>query len=309
MIESIFNTEIVKGDYYPVAQAWYYRMWKTFHVSHSHNRMEIMYVISGSCIITCEDNEYPMKKGDFILVDSNKSHGLKIDEDKSCRMLNVEFVLEQFDLKFPSIKELANQNVQLNEFVRSKSKFIVFKDSEAIYDVLKKLVLELEKNNNSRGVIVQILFSQLLLVIAELFYEKNIGMEDQGSKYINLALKYINENYNSDIGPQHIADHIKINVSYLQRLFKKHNGMTIVEYINNQRIEKTKQLLSSTDIPVTEICYFVGINSSQYLSRLFKKVVGTSPSEYRENSNIFNFNSVSTLITRDWTKYAHITFL
>jgi AraC family transcriptional regulator, melibiose operon regulatory protein len=61
---------------------------------HSHNEIEIMYVIEGKCVVETATETVPMKKGDLILLDSNIPHRLVVDNENPCRMLNLEFFLQ-----------------------------------------------------------------------------------------------------------------------------------------------------------------------------------------------------------------------
>ncbi len=65
------------------------------------------------------------------------------------------------------------------------------------------------------------------------------------------------------------------------KFFKKHIGMTSIEYINNYRLEKASALLSSTDKSIMEISLDVGFNSVSYFNKLFKNKYKLTPKEFR----------------------------
>jgi two-component system response regulator YesN len=65
-------------------------------------------------------------------------------------------------------------------------------------------------------------------------------------------------------------------------MFKEETGIPVTEYINMARIKKAKELLANTSLKVYEIAYEVGFNDQHYFSSVFKKIVGLSPTEYRE---------------------------
>jgi len=95
--------------------------------------------------------------------------------------------------------------------------------------------------------------------------------------------KYIKENYpNKDLSIQMIADNVHFSQTYLCSFFKKSTGNTLNEYITDVRIEKAKKLLQDNSIKLYEVALRIGFTDSNYFSTLFKKVVGCSPSEYRE---------------------------
>lgn len=93
--------------------------------------------------------------------------------------------------------------------------------------------------------------------------------------------EYVKENYNSKITLQEIANHFHYNCNYLGRLFKKNEGIKFSVYLNDFRIEKAMELLTSTDSSVEEIAYKVGYNDPQYFIKVFKSKTGITPLKYR----------------------------
>lgn len=102
------------------------------------------------------------------------------------------------------------------------------------------------------------------------------------SYMVNLAKKYIEKNFGRNISLQIIADSIYVNPSYLSRIYKRDTGHTITEEVNRFRMERAKELLAGTMLKKKEIAAMVGIDDPIYFSRIFKKMVGISPSEYRQ---------------------------
>ena len=105
--------------------------------------------------------------------------------------------------------------------------------------------------------------------------------EDAASGYIDKAIAYIHQHYDHDFRTGDIAALLGIHENYLQRVFKKRTGSTLIQALNEVRMEKASMLLSNTLMTVTEISESVGINSSQYFSKLFKERYKVSPMAYR----------------------------
>ena len=78
-----------------------------------------------------------------------------------------------------------------------------------------------------------------------------------------------------------VADHAGISPSYVSRLFKEELNIAFIDYLNCVRVEKTKELLRTTKLPVQDIGYQVGFNTIQNFFRVFKKHTGTSPGSWR----------------------------
>lgn len=79
------------------------------------------------------------------------------------------------------------------------------------------------------------------------------------------------------------AERLKMNSSYLSTLFKKENGTTLTDYVNQKRVEHAIFLLNSTSLQVQSIAQQCGIPDVNYFSKTFKKIVGKTPMEYRKN--------------------------
>jgi len=290
---SMYNNLWLTDNYFIQVEAYYFKEWKSYDMNfHSHNRIEIMYVINGNSVVeTCGDI-INMKAGELILIDSNISHKLTVIKDVSCRMLNIEFIFNEKDLSLPSIRELSENVEAVKLMFTSRERYILLKDSGDIYSALKNMVFELDKNSKDSNFLQQLLFDQLIIRISVLYQEMQKKHEGNTSIYIKKAKNYIACNYDYDISVQDIANYINVHPGYLHRIFKKSTGNTIIEYLNNMRIEKSKMLLSNTDIPVTDISSYVGINSLQYFSFLFKKNTCFTPLQYRKNISKINLKKV-----------------
>ena len=98
---------------------------------------------------------------------------------------------------------------------------------------------------------------------------------------IELAKKYIEENYSKDISLNTLAEYISMSPYHTSRLFKKYTGETFINYLNLFRINRAKYLLLNTNKKINEIRTEIGCLNKDYFSRLFRKYTGLTPSEYR----------------------------
>lgn len=102
-----------------------------------------------------------------------------------------------------------------------------------------------------------------------------------------LIKDYISKNYSdSNLSIKDISDHVHLSSSYLCTVFKTETGQTLNQYLTNFRMEKAKQLLSDPRNKISEIAASVGYGDQNYFGKTFKKVVGLSPSEYREKESL-----------------------
>ena len=104
---------------------------------------------------------------------------------------------------------------------------------------------------------------------------------DKYSPMIRQILDYIQQNYNKDISIKLLSSSFNINAAYLGQLFKNETGEMLTNYVNGIRIEKAKEMLVNTNLKASEISERVGYPNTNYFYRIFKKITGISPTEYR----------------------------
>lgn len=103
-------------------------------------------------------------------------------------------------------------------------------------------------------------------------------------KIIEQVIRYMRENYAADINLNIVANHFGKNNSYLSVLFKKETGQNFIDFLTQIRIEKAKELLSKSSLKVNDVALKVGYPNSKHFHLVFKKIVGITPMQYREES-------------------------
>lgn len=113
---------------------------------------------------------------------------------------------------------------------------------------------------------------------------KNDEMEvDVENKTIRAIIKYVNENFYKDISVQALAQQFFMNPNYMCHLFRKEVGETFTEYLTKLRIGYACDQLKKTERPISEIAEKSGYDNYFYFSRIFKKMTGRTPTEYRNH--------------------------
>ena len=101
------------------------------------------------------------------------------------------------------------------------------------------------------------------------------------SPLVQKVINYINLNLSSSLSLKELASMCYISPPYLSNLFKQEVGVTLTDYINTQRIHRAARLLSTTDAKISYIAESVGILDGNYFTKIFKRIMGTTPTEYR----------------------------
>lgn len=104
---------------------------------------------------------------------------------------------------------------------------------------------------------------------------------EQSHSVVEKARRYIDRHLDQELSREALAAQFYLNPDYMDRLFKKEAGMSMKEYLSNERLRVSEELLAKTDLPVTEIAMQVGYNSISAFTRLFKRHTDLNPSEYR----------------------------
>lgn len=119
--------------------------------------------------------------------------------------------------------------------------------------------------------------------IREACHNSSILKEESSDSIIDRAKLYIENNYRErDVSLDDVSREVDISPYYFSKLFKEETGENFIEYITRIRIEKAKELLMETSYSMKEICAQVGYSDPNYFSRSFKKNVGVTPTEYKE---------------------------
>ena len=113
--------------------------------------------------------------------------------------------------------------------------------------------------------------------------EKSAKIEKKEyTNYVDSVIAYIEDNYMKDISSTDIADFVKLNRSYLFKIFKKQTGISVSQYLIKHRIDKACEFFEEYNFTISQVAQMVGIEDVYYFSKLFKKVLGITPSEYKK---------------------------
>ena len=151
------------------------------------------------------------------------------------------------------------------------------------FDVVLKRFKDVEVTSDKKYVAPYQLVGSLYLLLSELIDEDNLH-KDEMKDYVDLAIKYINLNYDKDISVDTIAKVIGIERTYFYRLFTETMKISPKHYLVNLRLEKAKVLLCNTTMSINEIAISVGyINYASFI-KIFKEKYGVTPTIYRKKN-------------------------
>jgi AraC family transcriptional regulator len=154
-----------------------------------------------------------------------------------------------------------------------------------IHQIGLLLKSELESNEPCSRLYGDSLANILTIRLLRRYSERKIAVQYSSSGLSKNALQrvieYIHENLSGDLSLKELADLSQIGPNYFTTLFRQSTGLSAYQYVINCRIEKAKQLLASSELPLVEISLQVGFQSQSHFINIFRRQIGMTPKTYR----------------------------
>ena len=166
-----------------------------------------------------------------------------------------------------------------------------FPDNERIFPVgtsmeyeriFKRIIIELQRCQDNYEEMLTLLLRHLLIIFQRELTREPVLKNEYLDHEMDTAVTYFNENYNRDINIEEYATSKGMSISWFIRSFKKFTGSTPMQFIVALRVNNAQVLLETTNYSINEISKIVGYDNQLYFSRLFHKLKGFSPREYRK---------------------------
>lgn len=218
-------------------------------------------VLEGNGSLDYGNKKFSLSKNDAIFIDCDRKYSHTSDNWK----------IAWIHFNGNSMKNI------YNEYLNRNGK-ICFNSDKRYIDIIVNILNLANSNNYSKDLGINAKLSELLLMIMSDSVYSNSTNRIYNINYIK---EYIDEKYASEISLNNLSNKFYINKYYLTRLFKDSFGITIINYLNQVRVTKSKELLRYSDLSIEEIAVTIGFKDQNYFSRVFKKIDGISPREYK----------------------------
>ena len=235
---------------------------------------KLIYICSGNCEVDIDGISYYVSYGDSVLIFPRSR--FKIVPNRTAKYVWVEIA----GFEIPAI---------LGRIAFSQKKPVLGKITKDGFEELFKMPCEMRHPYSLYRLSG---FTMLLLsYYVEYFPRKSVETEG----YISQAIKYIDENLSTpSLSVKDVTQALKIDRSHLYRIFKNELGVSVIDYIIHRRIYKSEIMLSNISLSIKDVAYSVGFTDQMYFSRVFKRINGRTPTEFR-HILISEINSYSTL--------------
>lgn len=244
-----------------------------FHTTATH---ELIHVLEGDATIQYQGSSFKVSKGDVFVIPARTPHK-DIAETQNYR---VTYVFFEWPVKHEAIIKALHPSKILNLPVSFKTHLqLLMGELESEY------TNQISHAHEHLGVIVL----QLILSLLRYARRKEKQVKDARSivskkRQTSLALevkKHLQEHYASIVTLDNLADLFKTSPFYLSRIYSNEFGVSIFEDLILIRIRSAKKLLGEKNLTIKEVAAAVGFSDSNYFAKVFRKVEGSSPTEYQ----------------------------
>lgn len=260
------NFDIAVGDYINIYRPNYTGIQNIEQHAEPHNLAHIDIITSGETELVIDNKKYIVKENEILCIPKNVQYYCSVkNSEYSYYSFNFPYTTgcEDTSLPFPYVFKPENPKYYLDKFKHAYNLSLTetfgykIKIRELLYDILARMCEETSKK---------------------------IGISN-GSYSIRKSIDYMRNNYtNPNITLPEIAQISDVTDTHFRRVFKKVYGDTPTTHINKLRINKAKSLLKNTNMSIEKVSYECGYNNYSYFSRVFLKITGTSPTQYRTSN-------------------------
>lgn len=240
---------------------------------HWHDRMEILYVLSGSLEIHTEEGHDTVLPGQVAVFEPRQLHGGFSGSE------GVVYYTIMFDVEKFCNGTMASEKY-LVPICENKVSFQRVIDDERLSKTMDKLVETLKsREENASLLAIGALYESIGILYQ--YRDKTARIIHKPDKGFGDILEYVNEHYGEKISTKDISDKFGYNETYFSRRFKEITGLTFSKYIQALRMERAQKLLRSTKDEIGVIAWKCGYTDISYFSNCFKKNFGYNPTEFR----------------------------
>ena len=252
-----------------VASARYGGDWHS--VPHTHNHMELFFIVGGKGQFLINDQLYPVDVNNLVIINPNILH-----TEVSLNAQPLEYIV----LGFEGIA-LANEDSSNGQF-----NILDHYESVEISGCLRNILREMEQKNPGYEDVCQA-YMEILIIRLMRTTALAVPTEPQtfsSNRQCAAVRRYIDLHFKEALTLEQLAEEGHMNKYYLSHAFKREYGVSPINYMISRRIEESKYLLAETDLSMSQISQLLGFSSLSYFSQVFRRTLGSSPMEYRQST-------------------------
>ena len=267
-----------------------------YHPPHAHDFIEIAYIDSGTGYHTVNGVREKIYPGDLYIFNAhNVVHSFDSGEGGPLRVYNCLFQPPSIDRSLRDCKNFVDVTYHylFHSFYSKHDSRCYIKLTGLKYSQIEQIFYECEQEATVKeNGYLQILKANLMRLLIQIFrlYKKDMTQPQNLSVYNQLivenATTYLKKHYNENISCEWLAKQAYLSVNYFRCIFKRVTGMTMIQMLQNIRINIACELLETTCLPVSEIAGRVGYGDVKFFYQIFKKVRHQTPGNYRKMNSV-----------------------
>ena len=255
----------------------------------THDFWEMVYVDKGKVLVKSDEKELILEQEEIIFHKPNEFHAIKAHASSP------DFFVVSFVCNSQAMKRFNFFHTTLDKTLKPILASIIY-EAEKTY-VIKKNDVELTKLSLREDApiggeqLVKTYLEQLLIMLLRQISDKSAteifpSKENLENDIVRTIKNYINDNVREKITLPKICNSLGYGKSYLCKVFKELSGNSICEYANDKKIEYAKRLVRDDNMNFSEISDYLSFDNPQYFSRVFKRITGMTPSEFKLSLHI-----------------------
>lgn len=243
---------------------------------HSHDYCELLFWVSGEVQYLCGDRGVFPKEGCVVMIPPEKSHTARLVSPSTYERFVLYFKSSAFDF--------CGQSTGIFDGLFSESDAVSFCLSPTVREEVRARLSRIEKILKSESTDAQLLsYAEITLLLHSLKKEKadaEIGGEALPVQVRNLR-NFLDEHYASVSSVEEIATRFYYSREYVTRIFAQYFNLSPWKYVEQLRIRDACHRIDAGE-KITAVCYAVGYHSMSAFSAAFRRVMGASPTEYKQ---------------------------
>jgi len=254
-------------------------------VEHSHDFCELVIVTQGRAMHWLEGDSFPVTAGDVFLLQGRQRHYFFEREDLD--LTNIMYDPEGLGLPEGELRKLPGYSAMflLEPTYRRRHRFASRLHLKRVpLAHVERLVEEMERECTEcppgYEVAVRAKLLELIVYLSRAYTESD-GTEANALLRVGNVIGALEHDYAKEWRVSELLSIAHMSRSTLMRVFRRATGQTPIEYLVRLRIQKAMELLRNSDRTITEIAMDVGFNDSNYFSRQFRRITGSSPRQIR----------------------------
>lgn len=260
----------------------------SYHVDmHMHDFVELCIVLEGSCFHHIDSRREETQRGSVFIVPPGILHGIEAGEQNDAHVLNLIFHRAFFMQYSAHLNAMTAYPALFTAGGINDRRSLCLKESDLqeLLPCCKALCDGNRANGRKSGTVLNALGLLVISELCEIYSREYIcfGLQAAaGNKAALQCVKYMNEHLEECLSLETLGAAVYLSPSALCRSFESVVGMPPMQYLHQLRLQKARELLQSTALPLSEISQLCGFYDASHFCRRFKAQNGIPPKEYRK---------------------------